>query len=294
MDYRKIAAMFLALTILLLSACNKDNNNKNYPGTLPDQMITNIYETSTFKTEMLNPVTHEWKVIAEKNNARHLAHEFTWVGDRLESMVDHNLGRFYSFNYDEYGRVIRIICDSDADYSRTLTYDEEGLLARCEGTLKDNNGKLISSQALVYTWENGLLKRIEEDYWSQFPDEEEISRKTDRVYTWQDGNVVSTIRTEHTGDKVVETQYDYEYGTAVNPLHGFVFLVLPEKGIIFDYEGIDCLSKNLPTRITSPTSTRYEFSYTGTPLTSFQKHIIGDNPTLRVNTDYFVELEYAK
>lgn len=294
MKNRKIAALSLAFTILLLSACNKDNNKKNYPGTLPDQKITNIYETSTFKTEMQNPVTQEWKVIVEKTNARHLAHEFTWVGDRLESIKDHNLDRFYSFDYDEYGRVIRVICDSDADYSRTLTYDEEGLLDRCEGTLKDHDGKLISSQALVYTWENGLLKRIEEDYWSNLPGEEEISRTAERVYTWKDGNVVSTIRTEHKGVLEVVTQYDYEYGTAVNPLHGFVFLVLPDKGIIFDYEGIDCLSKNLPTRITSPTSTQYEFSYTGTPLTSFEKHIIGDNPTLRVNTDYFVELEYVK
>lgn len=180
------------------------------------------------------------------------------------------------------------------DFSRTLTYDDKGLLARCEGTLKDHDGKLIASQTLDYTWKDGLLKLLEEDYWSHYPDEEEINRKVTRTYTWKDGNVVSTIRTEHQDEKVTETQYNYEYGTAVNPLHGFVFLVLPDKGVIFDYEGIDGLSKNLPTRITSPTSARYEYSYTGTPLTSFEKHMIGDNPTLRMNTDYFVELEYAQ
>lgn len=294
MNYRKMAAALMALAVLVLAACNKEGNKKNYPSTLPDQKIANIYESSHLKTEMLNPVTHTWTVLVDKHNARHLAHEFTWDGDRLESMKDHNYDRFYSFNYDEYGRVIRIICDSDSDFSRTLSYDDEGLLARCEGSLKNHDGVQVSSQTLVFTWEDGQLKRVEEDFWSHYPDEEEIIRKTTRSYTWKDGNVVSTLRAEKQGDKVVEVQYDYEYGTAVNPLHGFVYLILPDRGIIFDYEGIDGLSKNLPTSINSSTNIKYEYSYTGTPITSFEKHMIGDDPALRMTTDYSVELEYAR
>lgn len=296
MNYRRITAISLALAVLVFAACDKEGR-KRYPSTLPDQKITNIYETTSFKTETLNPVTKEWTVLVKKDNPRHLAHEFTWEGDRLESMKDHNYDRFYSFNYDEYGRVSRIICDSDSDFSRTLSYDAEGLLARCEGAIKDHDGVLVSTQTLIYTWEDGLLKRIEEETWSHFPGEEEISKKITRTYTWQDGNVVSTTRTKHEGDKTEELQYNYEYSTAVNPLHGFVYLVIPDRGIIFDYEGIDCLSKNLPSRITSsPTSARYEFSYTpGTPLASFEKHMIGDSsPVLRLITDYSVELEYAR
>lgn len=264
MNYRRITAISLALAVLVFAACDKEGR-KRYPSTLPDQKITNIYETTSFKTETLNPVTKEWTVVVKKDNPRHLAHEFTWEGDRLESMKDHNYDRFYSFNYDEYGRVCRIICDSDADFSRTLSYDPEGLLARCEGSIKNHDGVLVSTQTLIYTW--------------------------------QDGNVVSTTRTKHEGDKTEEFQYNYEYSTAVNPLHGFVYLVIPDRGIIFDYEGIDCLSKNLPSRITSsPASARYEFSYTpGTPLASFEKHMIGDtSPVLRLTTDYSVELEYAR
>ena len=130
MNYRKITAISLAMAVLVFAACDKEGR-KRYPSTLPDQKITNIYETTSFKTETLNPVTKEWTVVVKKDNPRHLAHEFTWEGDRLESMKDHNYDRFYSFNYDEYGRVSRIICDSDSDFSRTLSYDAEGLLARC-------------------------------------------------------------------------------------------------------------------------------------------------------------------
>ena len=294
MNYKSFTAISLAAAMFVLAACSKDAK-KNYPSTMPDEKIASIYETTAFKTEMLNPVTQEWKVLVEKNNERHLAHEFTWEGDRLESMQDHNTDRFYSFNYDELGRVTRIICDNDTDFSRTLYYNEDGLLSRSEGTMTHRDGTLFTTQKLFYIWENGLLKSIEEDYWSHDEGEEEITRKTTYTYTWEDGNVVRTNRLERKNGKEEETQYDYEYSTSINPLHGFVYLVHPDRGIIFDYEGIDCLSKNLPSRITSPTTPRYEFSYTGTPVSSFEKHIIGDsNPTMRLLTDYKVEFEYKR
>ena len=279
-----------------MAGCSKDEKKKDYPGTLPDEKIAKIYETSSIRTEVKNPLSEdEWRVVSKKDNERHLAHEFTWEGDRLESMKDHNYDRFYSFNYDEYGRVIRIICDSDQDFSRTLSYNEEGLLARSEGTMTHSDGTKWATSTLVYTWENGLLKSIEEDYWCHDPGEDEISKQITRTYTWKDGNVVSTFRSQRTGDKVVETKYDFEYSDSVNPLHGFVYLLIPDKGIIFDYEGIDCLSKNLPSRITSETAHRYEFSFTGNPITTFEKHIIADSsPLLHMYTDYTVEIEYQR
>ena len=291
MYQRSITAISLAVAALVMVACHKEN----YPGTLPKEKITKIYETSVFTSEMKIPGTTEWKTIT-KTNERHLAHEFTWEDNRIESFEDHNLGRFYSFNYDEKGRIVRIICDSDTDYSRTLSYDDHGQLARSEGSIRQSDGTLLSTQTLVYTWENGLLKSIEEDTWDHYPGEEEITSKATHSYTWENGNVISTKRRiVKSNGEVSETEYNYQYSTDINPLHGFVYLLDPYRGLIFDYEGVDCLSKNLPSRITSPTNNRQEFSYTGSPITSVEKHIIGDSSAiLNVTVDSTLDFEYSR
>ncbi|MBQ9893276.1 MAG: hypothetical protein IJM35_09015 [Bacteroidales bacterium] len=161
------------------------------------------------------------------------------------------------------GRIVRIICDSNTDCSRTLYYNDEGLLACSEGTARTGDGTLVTSEYFVFTWE--------------------------------DGNVVKTIRqTIKDGNITEETEYNYEYSTAANPLHGFIFLIHSNSGIIFDYEGIDALSKNLPSRITSQKH-RYEFSFSGEQVSSGEKHLIADSsPILRMTTDYSLDFEYLK
>ena len=89
------------MAVLAMTACSKE-----YPSTLPSQKIAGIYEASTIKTEMF--MAGEWKTMSNKTNERQLAHEFTWEGNELESMTAHNLGRFYSFGYDEKGRIDHI------------------------------------------------------------------------------------------------------------------------------------------------------------------------------------------
>ena len=66
-------------------------------------------------------------------------------------------------------------------------------------------------------------------------------------------------------------------------------------GIIYDNEGIDCLSKNMLSRVTSPTTAAHQYdNITGSPVTSFGRHIIGESETMRLNTDYKVEFEYLR
>ena len=160
------------------------------------EKVSKVYEASTVKTEM--KVGEEWKTLANKTNERVLAHEFTWEGKRLESVMDHNLEFFYSFGYDENGRV------DDA-------------------------------------------------------------------------------------------QYTFEYSSVVNPLRGFVFCQHPGYGIVFDYNGIDGLSKNLPSRIAYNKKNRYEYTYSGEPVATVEKHLIADtDPTLHFYTDYTLDFEYVQ
>ena len=70
----------------------------------------------------------------------------------------------------------------------------------------------------------------------------------------------------------------------------------PERGIIFDFEGIDGLSKNLPSRVVSSLNNRYEYSYTGSDrVTSIEKHEIADgSDMLHQYVDYTLDLEYVR
>ena len=280
----------------VLAACSKDNKDQD-PGTQPDEPITNVYEASTLKIEMKNPVTGEWKTLSNKTNPRRLAHEFAWEGDRLESVTDHNTTVFYSFDYDKEGRIVHIYSDKDLDYSRSLTYDEEGQLSLSKGTIRQGDGKLLASQDFVFTWANGVLQKVEEETWSHYPDDEEINQTVTRTYTWEGGNVVKTLRhVVKNGKTLTDTEYTYEYSTFLNPLHGFVLSMHPERGIIFDFEGIDGLSKNLPSRVVSSLNNRYEYSYTGSDrVTSIEKHEIADgSDMLHQYVDYTLDLEYVR
>lgn len=293
MNFRRIATLYLFAAVLVM-ACEKEGNKKNSPSSLPDEKVSKVYEASTVKTEM--KIGEEWKTIANKTNARTLAHEFTWEGDRLESVMDHNLGYFYSFGYDENGRISHIYSDGGNDFSRSLSYNEDGLLSRSEGTQKLGDGTLIASQNFVYTWVDGLLKTIEEDYWRHDPGEDEITRKSTYTFTWKDGNVISSsCHTEKNGTAIDDAQYTFEYSSAVNPLRGFVFCQLPGYGIVFDYNGIDGLSRNLPSRVVSTQGNRYEYSYSGERMATVEKHLIADSsPTLHFYTDYTLDFEYMQ
>ena len=294
MSYRRELAIFMMVATVVVAACNKE---KNDPGMQPDEKITKIYEASILKIEMKNPVTGEWTTKASKTTERRLAHEFAWEGDRIESVTDHNLNRFYSFNYDDHNRISHIYCDSDQDYSRALYYDEEGLLSRSEGTNKLGDGTLVATQKLVFTWADGVLQKIEEESWSHFLDEEVITTKGTYLYTWEGGNVVKSLRQiSKNGGQATETEYTYEYTSSINPLHGFVLSMIPYYGIFFDYDGIDGLSKNLPSRIVAAQQkNRYEYSYTGNPVSKIEKHEIADGSLmLRQYVDYTLDVEYAQ
>lgn len=281
----------IGMAVLAMASCSKES----YPSTLPSQKIAGIYEASTIKTEMF--MAGEWKTMSNKTNERQLAHEFTWEGNELESMTDHNLGRFYSFGYDEKGRIDHIYSNSDQDFSRVISYDRDGHVVLSKGTIRMGNGTLLASQDFTFTWTGGTLQKVEEEFWSHYPDEEEINLTATRTYTWENGNVVKTVRSEvRNGSPLNDTVYTYEYGTEANPLYGFVYTLHPSNGIIFDYEGIDCLSRNLPSRIMPGNDgVRYEYSYSGSPLAKAEKHMIGDtSPIMHMFTDFTLDFEYVK
>lgn len=287
--------MSLVAVMVVVTACRKEEEKKDYPSTLPGEKITYVYESSVFKTELKNVATDEWMVLSEHEHERQLTHKFVWDGERLASLEDHKNDLYYSFEYDGYGRIIRIVCDRDKGFTRTLFYDEDGLLSRSEGARTRSDGTQFATQTLVYTWENGLLKTIEEDYWSHNPGESTVSRKSTFAYTWKDGNVISTERRVRKNGQDSQTRYNYEYGPAVNPLHGFVYLMIPGMGVFFDYEGIDGLSRNLPSHIESDPIEFYDYSYAGDPATSFGKLLFEyATPVMRMTTDYTVELEYLR
>ncbi|MBO6168757.1 MAG: hypothetical protein J6O51_02170 [Bacteroidales bacterium] len=296
MNYRSITVLSIMAAALVMAACTKDDDRKDYPSTQPDQKVTNVYETSSIKTEIF--VGKEWKTQKQQTNARILKHEFFWEGNRLEGLDNHDRDFSYSFEYDDFGRIYRVICDGGRDFSRVLTYDDKGMLAHSEGTIKTGDAQLISRESLDFTWENGLLKTIEEDSWTKNEVEEgkEITRKGTRTYTWEGGNVVKTSRHIVTkdGDKesVDDCEYDIEYTNIDNPLHGFIFLIHPYTGIIFDFEGIDCLSKNLPSHITPSKDRVYDFSYSGSPITNVKKTLVAETPVLRLSLDYDLDFEY--
>ena len=155
----------------------------------------------------------------------------------------------------------------------------------------------MASQDFVFTWANGVLQKVEEETWSHYPDDEEINQTATRTYTWEGGNVVKTLRhVVKNGKTLTDTEYTYEYSTFLNPLHGFVLSMHPERGIIFDFEGIDGLSKNLPSRVVSSLNNRYEYSYTGSDrVTSIEKHEIADgSDMLHQYVDYTLDLEYVR
>lgn len=52
------------------------------------------------------------------------------------------------------------------DFSRTLSYNDEGQISRSEG----------------------LLQKIEEDSWCLYPEEKEITEKVTRTYIWEGGD----------------------------------------------------------------------------------------------------------
>ncbi len=158
----------ICMAVLAMTSCSKE-----YPSTLPSQKIAGIYEASTIKTEMF--MLGEWKTMSNKTNERQLAHEFTWEGNELESMTDHNLGRFYSFGYDEKGRIDHIYSNSDQDFSRVISYDGDGHVVLSKGTIRMGNGTLLASQDFTFTWTGGTLEKVEEVFWSHYPDEEEIN-----------------------------------------------------------------------------------------------------------------------
>ena len=56
MNYRRITAISLALAVLVFAACDKEGR-KLYPSTLPDQKITNIYETTSLIMTVSTPST---------------------------------------------------------------------------------------------------------------------------------------------------------------------------------------------------------------------------------------------
>ncbi len=109
--------------------------------------------------------------------------------------------------------------------------------------------------------------------------------------------MVKTVRSEvRNGSPLNDTVYTYEYGTEANPLYGFVYTLHPSNGIIYDYEGIDCLSRNLPSRIMPGNDgVRYEYTYSGSPLAKAEKHMIGDtSPIMHMFTDFTLDFEYVK
>ena len=64
---------------------------------------------------------------------------------------------------------------------------------------------------------------------------------------------------------------------------------------MFDYNGIDGLSKNLPSRISSTQKNRYEYTYSGELVATVEKHLIADSdPTLHFYTDYTLDFEYVE
>ena len=59
MNYSKVLAISMMAVAIVMTACTKDKKDEG-PGTLPDEIVTNIYEAATTKIEMKNPVTGEW------------------------------------------------------------------------------------------------------------------------------------------------------------------------------------------------------------------------------------------
>ena len=89
----------------------------------------------------------EWKTMSNKTNERQLAHEFTWEGNELESMTDHNMGRFYSFGYDEKGCIDHIYSNSDQDFSRVISYDGDGHVVKTVRSEVRNGSSPVSRLA---------------------------------------------------------------------------------------------------------------------------------------------------
>jgi|GEM_PF-2953766 len=294
MNFRRISVLLLAAAALYMAGCTKDDAKKNYPSMLPEKKIAKVYEASTTMVEMKDPVTGEWKEMTSKTNERTLAHEFTWVGNQLESFDDNNRDVFYSFHYDEHGRVCRIISDNGYGYSRDLFYGEDGLLYRSEGSVRSNEGKPISIQTHIFTWADGVLKKVDETTWTNDPVLGESFGTASCTYEWEGGNVISTSRHSEINGSVQDVKYAYEYSDVPNPLQGFVFCMLQE-GIIFDYEGIDFLSKNMPLHISSETSS-FDYSISGNPVTSFEKQMSAGTATspIRTSTKYAMEFEYLQ
>ena len=287
------ACMLTSALALFSVSCDKSDEKKDIIRTEPAEKVARIYTSSHTLTEIFNPFTNTW-MDTEKDIERQLSYEFTWNRDRLVSLKVDNIT--FTFTYDADGRIVHAENDTEKLDCYDFTYNAQGRVSQVYSYVENSNGELESYDSFDLFWEDDRLLKIEEDKWTLFSDGSEYSSESTHTFVWDGGNISSTHRHEvDSNNSTEDTDYTYEYTDIPNPLRGFVMCLDCFFGIIWTFEGIDCLCSNLVSKVVGNNNeVSFEYATTGNRVNSFKKrYYAGDDVLMRMTIDTVCELEYA-
>lgn len=134
-----------------------------------------------------------------------------------------------------------------------------------------------------------------------YNDANDVSKHETHLYTWNGDNVatVDCYSLDRISGERDTTNYTFEFTSAPNPFYGFPhWMSLGDGGgLIWNFNGIDGICRNIPAHITEGMSD-YTFDVTtsGDRTTSVTIHHLSDdpnaNPRMRITAESTSEFEY--
>lgn len=292
MNHKHIVALLLAATTVFAVGCQKEEGN----GDAPKERVSRLYLTSHSKVESYNSATGTWNTLVDHTTERKLMCEFFWSGDRLDSLWENALPRPITipFSYDDAGHLVQ---DAHGNLFIDFFYDADGRLSRTYHYTLDSVGDTTCKQNIVYTLVGGRREQAECSVW--FPD----ATGTSVVYSlhryfWSGDNVDSVARRSLYANGGGDTTcYRFEYTDIPNPFCGMTFLQTDAMGMIWSFDGLDGLNRNLPKRVTDNKKGEYKYEYTtsGGRVSTVSEHSFNDtsaNNSMRYTSEAFYEIEY--
>lgn len=284
--------MLAAATVMAVSCTEKETDSES------KAHVVRIWRSNSEIVENYIAATDTWTTVMADTTERNLFAEFFYTGDRLDSMIVNSLPAvtITRFTYDADGRLVHYLSNwgQGCNY-----YYTDGRLSRAY-EYSVNNDDTTSRHNLQYIWDGDRLQRCVDILTGQI-DTAMVSKHILTLYTWNGNNVVNTVSyiTDNLNGGTDTTSYTYEYSSVENPFHGFPLWLTPNNGIIWMFDGIDCLSKNIPSHITSEVSD-FTFEHTTSSgrvasITERQLSVSGnDAMTIRITSEKNLEFEYDR
>lgn len=292
---RAFAALLLAAATMMTVACTEKDSDT---AAEPKAHVVQIWRTNAEKAENYIAATDTWTTVFADTSERRLYAEFFYTGDRLDSMI---------VNSQPAATIIHFTYDADGHLTHSLSnwgngcyyyYTDGRLSSAYEYSI--NHGDTTARYAILYTWDGDHLQRYEEDL-TGHNDTTEVSKHYTTLYTWNGNNVASTVcyTTDNMTNTTDTSAFNYEYSSIDNPFHGFPFWLTPNSGVIWMFNGIDGLCKNIPSHIYSDVSD-FTFEHTTSSgriatVTERQLSVTGDDAmTIRITSENHLEFEYDR